>query len=422
MFWFYFARDFYRPTQGTGEATATMTHETAPSQPQHKNQPAPHMPHVNSWTQRLSVEGDHAFGVWDSESGFSIFSANFERVTSLSSNECAGHDWIHAIHHDQQYTVNEALLNAEKGIDSQCLVQACSRYGEESWRWLLIDVKAARPEQPHVMVLWRDLSEQHAMEEALKQMETALAMSERGRSAFLSSMSHELRTPLNAIMGFSEMMKSGVFGKLENPTYQQYAEHIHDSGGMLLNKINDLLDIASMDAGGLELEESQFPLQALLAEVVEMHSHQAFTRSQKIQVDCPLKLVMSADRAKLLCAMSHLVSNALRHSKNDSEITIAVRAQAEEGVTLSVRDTGEGISSAQLDVIRKAMEADVAYFNIECGGVGLGLSMVKELAARHEGKVMIDSIRHRGTVASITLPSARVVRGMPAKRRSSQMA
>jgi signal transduction histidine kinase len=428
MFWLYFARDFYRMQQSAASQgqmpTPSYVPEVRNEAPQSSTSAPPEtsasvasVPSASSWSQRLSVEGDHAFGVWDSECGFSIFSANFERVTALSSAECAGHDWIHTIHNDQQYAVNEALLNAEKGIDSQCLVQACSRYREESWRWLLLDVKAARADQPHVMVLWRDLSEQHALEETLRQLETALAMSERGRSAFLSSMSHELRTPLNAIMGFSEMMKSGVFGKIENPTYQQYAEHIHDSGTMLLAKINDLLDIASMDAGGLEIEESEFALMDLMNEAIEMHSHQAFSRNQRIHLDCPLKLTMMADRAKLLCATSHLISNALRHSQNDDEVILSVRVQADEGVIISVRDGGEGISHAQLEVIRKAMEADVAYFNIECGGVGLGLSMVKELAARHGGKVMIDSIRHRGTVASIILPTSRVMRGMPEKKK-----
>ncbi len=433
MFWLYFAREFYR-LQNQATPAPVAAHAPAVAE-EPKSQPTPSIAPVaqpqpqlhsaeqpvasfNTWLQRLSVEGDHAFGVWDSESGFSMFSANFDRVTGLSSGECAGHDWIHTIHNDQQYSINEALLNAEKGLDSRCLVQVCSLHAEESWRWMLVDVKAATPRQPHIMVLWRDLTEQKALEETLKQMETSLAMSERGRSAFLSSMSHELRTPLNAIMGFSEMMKSGVFGPLENPTYAQYAEHIHDSGSMLLAKINDLLDIASMDAGGMEIEETEFMLPDLLAEVIEIHSHQAFTRNQRLHLDCPLKLMVMADRAKLLCATSHLISNALRHSQNDDEITIAVRVQADDGVIISVRDGGEGISPAQLDIIRKAMEADVAYFNIECGGVGLGLSLVKELAARHGGRVMIDSIRHRGTVASIILPITRVMRGLPAKKKA----
>ena len=461
MFWLYFAREYYRlanqkPQSADSAATPNITRyrilnsqiatiaygSAAKREPVAAKAPAPVVaPEVtaeaapaqtpetavapvsaHSWLQRLSVEGDHAFGIWDSEAGFSLFSANFERVTGLASGECAGHDWIHAVHHDQQYAINEALLHAEKGHDGACLLQACTRYGEENWRWLLVDIKAPTARQPHVMVLWRDLSEQKALEETLKQVESSLAMSERGRSAFLSSMSHELRTPLNAIMGFSEMMKSGVFGPIDNPTYAQYAEHIHESGATLLGKVNDLLDIASMDAGGLELDEMDFPLAELLNEVISVHSHQAFRRFQQLKLDCPLALTVQADRAKLLCALSHFMGNALRHSNDAEDITLSVRVQPDDGVIISVRDTGEGIPPAQLDIIRTALEADVAYFNIESNGIGLGLSLAKELAGRHEGRVMIDSIRHRGTVVSLILPISRVVRVLPVKKRSLQPA
>jgi len=429
MFWLYFARDYNGASTAPGSvARRTQNHQVAKSilvttvyrgplrdiaQLQKEESSAEIS--ASSYLQRLGVEGDHAFGVWDEDAGFSLFSANFERVTGLPSGDCAGHEWIHGIHHDQQYAMNEALLNAKQGINGRCLVRASD--GQSDWRWLMVDIKAPTARQPHIMVLFRDLSEQKALEETLKQIESSLAMSERSRSAFLSSMSHELRTPLNAIMGFSEMMKSGVFGPLENPTYQQYAQHIHDSGTTLLQKVNDLLDIASMDVGGLELEEEEFELHDLLEEVLEMHSHQAFTRGQHIKLDCPHALTLCADRAKLICTVSHFIANALRHSAADAEVTLAVRAKAEEGLVLSVRDSGEGIPPAQLEIIRNALNAEVSYFNIESGGIGLGLSLAKELTSRHGGKVLIDSIRHRGTVVSLTLPAERVVSGMPQKRR-----
>ena len=273
MLWLYFVRDFYRVANQTQHAqqtrrsshipystisarTATVAYSPSliekitPPAAEATAQTAPVAPApMANYLQRLSVDGEHAFGVWDEHAGFSIFSANFERVTGLSSGDCAGHDWIHAIHHHQQYNVNEALLAASQGHDGRCLVQCRSLNDEESWRWLMIDIKAATTRQPAVMVLFRDLTEQKALEEALHETQSALALSERGRAAFLSSMSHELRTPLNAIMGFSEMMTNKIFGELGNKTYSEYAQHIHDSGSALLGKINDLLEIASMDAG-----------------------------------------------------------------------------------------------------------------------------------------------------------------------------
>ncbi len=439
MFWLYFARDFYRtgsdtmPQQPTSPeypraiiATIAIRHPepTLKEQPKRsaakrqaeyavRSEPTEISP-VSAYLQRLSIDGEHAFGIWDEDAGFSMFSANFERVTGLSSGDCAGHDWIHLIHHDQQYCVNEALLSAMEGHDGRCLVQV--RHDEAS-RWLLLDIKAATVRQPQIMVLMRDLTEQKALEETLRVTESALAVSERSRANFLSSMSHELRTPLNAIMGFSELMKKNVFGELGNPTYEEYARHIHDSGTTLLGKINDLLDIASMDVGGLEIEESEFHLHAMLLEAIEIHTHHAFGRQQHLKLDCPHKLEIKGDRAKLMGGISHLITNALRHSKNDAEVTVSVRVQGDEGIIISVRDHGEGISTSQLEIIRNALGADVAYFNIECGGIGLGLSLTKELAQRHGGRVMIDSIRHRGTVVSLILPTSRALNGLPERRK-----
>lgn len=286
-------------------------------------------------------------------------------------------------------------------------------------------VQPAAPVEPPAsartaaVVFHGELPQVRALQARVAELEAALAVADRAREAFLSSMSHELRTPLNAIMGFSEMMKEGVFGAIENPTYEQYCGHIHESGNHLLGKINDLLDIASLDAGGIVLEEEEFALADLFAEAIEIHSHTAFTRSQTIHVDCAAGIRLLADRRKLLCALTHFLSNALRHSKDGGEVTLMARIQPDDGVILSVRDHGEGIQPKQLTAIRDALQRDSAYRNIECGGIGLGLSLSRELAAQHDGRMMIDSIRHRGTVVSMILPKERILAGMPAKRRRS---
>lgn len=448
MVWHYFVRDFYRAAHAAPQShyraaeAVVDTLDSAPSshisnatitamQPVPTNlarersleqfhQAIPSIAPLQSYLQRLSVDGDHAFGIWDAEAGFSMFSANFERVTGLSTGDCAGHDWIHAIHHNYQYNVNEALIQAQQGMDGRCLVQAYRDTDETTLGWLMLDIKAPTARQPSTMVLFRDMTEHKALEEALKQTQAALAMSEHGRAAFLASMSHELRTPLNAIMGFSEMMKAGVFGQLDNPTYAQYAHHIHESGTTLLAKINDLLDIASMDSSGLELSETEFALAPMLNEIIAMHSHKAFSRNQTISLDCASNIILAADRSKLICALSHLVGNALRHSPEGAEIKMLARISHDEGIIVSVRDHGEGIPVAQMDIIRTALAADNSYYNIECGGIGLGLSLAREITIHHGGRVMIDSIRHRGTCASLIFPLDRVMAGMPAKRKRAE--
>lgn len=279
---------------------------------------------------------------------------------------------------------------------------------------------ASAPSAPPVGIAWFDeLPQIAAMKGRIAELEAALAVSDRARQAFLSSMSHELRTPLNAIMGFSEMMKEGVFGAVGNPTYEQYAGHIHESGGNLLNKINDLLDIAALDAGGIVLDEEPFALADLFNEAVEIHSHKAFERGQSIQIDCPKGIQLNADRRKLLCALTHFIANALRHSRDTAIVTLMARIQPDDGIILSVRDEGEGIAPTQLTAIRTALQQESSYRTIVPGGIGLGLALSRELASQHSGRMMIDSIRHRGTVVSMILPKERILAGMPVKRRRS---
>lgn len=278
---------------------------------------------------------------------------------------------------------------------------------------------ALRSLPPATVSFFDDLPQVDAMKARIRELEASLAVADRAREAFLASMSHELRTPLNAIMGFSEMMKQGVFGEVENPTYREYAGHIHQSGTSLLGKINDLLDIASLDAGGTLMEEEDFNLAELFDEVVEMFSHHAFARDQQIKRDCAANIRLNADRRKLLCALSHFLSNALRHSKDGAAITLMARIQPDDGVILSVRDEGEGIAPKQLQAMREALQRDGTYRHIEPGGIGLGLALSRELAAQHEGRLMLDSIRHRGTVVSMILPKERILAGMPAKRKRS---
>jgi signal transduction histidine kinase len=254
------------------------------------------------------------------------------------------------------------------------------------------------------------------LEEALARTESALRVAENGRSAFLSAMSHEMRTPLNAIMGFAEMMKNNVFGPIGNPIYAEYAEHIHDSGGELLSKVNDLLTIGSMNAHEFQLEASVFRLSELLAEAISVHSHAAFAHGMHIRLDAPEHIEIEADRRQLLCALAHFLSNAINHSAEGKEILITARVQTDDGLIISVRDQGEGIAPGQLTMIRESLQQEASYFTIQGGGIGLGLSLARELAARHGGRIMIDSIRHKGTVTSLLVPKERVVRGMPVKR------
>src|SRR5262249_40893935 len=159
----------------------------------------------------------------------------------------------------------------------------------------------------------------------------------------------------------------------------------------------------SMNAQEFSMEESRFPLSELIAEVIATHSHAAFAHGMRFKLDVPENIELEGDRTHLLCALAHFVSNALNHSAKDQDILISARISS-EGLIWGVRDAGPGIAPARLHAIREALQRRESYFSIDAEGIGLGLSLARELAHAHGGRVVIDSIRHKGTVVSLILP------------------
>lgn len=402
-FWNAFAQQFAPFTTQTQSASVQPTPEPA----------NPLLPYY----QTLATHGDHAFGVWDRASGFSLFTANWERVTGMSTAACAGQQFIQQLNARDAEVLAGALQSLPTRMDAPMVIDARAinadtSDGERSLAFALWPMSESGL-HGSVMVMAKDVDALRRLQQQCYDADHGRNAAEKSRSNFLSNMSHELRTPLNAIMGFSEMMQTKMFGDVGHPTYEEYVKDIHHSGRHLLGKINDLLDIASIDQNQLSLDEQEADIQGLLGDVIEAFSHTAFERSIKIERDIPKEAVVAIiDRPKILCILSHFVSNAIRHSGPGTTLTIACRVHRTQGLILSVRDQGEGITAARLANIVKALQAGETYFAMDSEGIGLGLSLSKELAARHDGALSIDSIRHKGTVVSLVLPPERVVKGL----------
>lgn len=367
--------------------------------------------------QSLATHGDHAFGVWDRGTGFSMFSANWERVTGISTGMCAGHGFLGQLLTRDAELIGTTLQSMPSRLDSPMMLEAkaLDNTKEDGERSLAFAIWPMSPEGLHgsIMVMAKDVDAMRRLQHDYQQMVLHKHAAEKSRSSFLSNMSHELRTPLNAIMGFAEMMQTKVFGDVGHPNYEEYVNDIHGSGRHLLGKISDLLDIASIDQDKLTLEEEEVVISDVMQSVIEAFSHSVFERNIKLVCDMPKESVIAImDRRKVICVLSHFVSNALRHSPADTTIHLICRVHRTQGLILSVRDQGEGITSARLANIVKALQSPETYFNMDSEGIGLGLSLSKELAARHDGVVSIDSIRHKGTVISLVLPPERVVKGL----------
>ncbi len=226
------------------------------------------------------------------------------------------------------------------------------------------------------------------------------------KSHFLANMSHELRTPLNAIIGFSELV---ALGAADLDKSREYARDINASGRKLLAVLNDILDVARIDAGTVVLSDDEVPLAELVRNALDEFTDEAQKTGKTIRMsESEDGLWVRCDTKRMRQIVVNLVSNALKFTPENSEVDISVERVA-DGVDLVVRDNGAGISRDKLDMVLEPFgQAESAYARSH-GGVGLGLPIVKSLTEMHGGRFHITSEPDQGTTATVHLPAERVL-------------
>jgi two-component system cell cycle sensor histidine kinase PleC len=236
------------------------------------------------------------------------------------------------------------------------------------------------------------------------QVETARAeAASRAKSEFLANMSHELRTPLNAIIGFSEVLQARMFGPLGSEKYSEYADDIHNSGIHLLTVINDILDMAKIEAGQMQLEREDVDLAPLLEETLRLVAIQAEQKDIQVEQRISSKLSLNADRRAMKQILLNLLSNAVKFTEPGGRILVRAR-KTSCAVTLTIEDTGIGIPKALLSRIGQPFEQVQNQFSKSTGGSGLGLAISRSLAELHGGAMKVRSIEGVGTIVSVRVP------------------
>jgi signal transduction histidine kinase len=244
-------------------------------------------------------------------------------------------------------------------------------------------------------------------------LEAELAL--RTRSEFLANMSHELRTPLNAVIGFSQMMESGIFGKVENEHHAEYVKNINASGQDLLAKIEDLLEIADIDAGRIAISRSELYINDMVKYVLKMQAHHANMKEVSLSYVPRGNMLLFVDSLKMQHILGHLVANAIKFNKAGGEVTIEVGRAENCGIRISVHDTGAGMSDLKCHDIREALQQDSCWTTKDSHHIGVGLALTKEIIGLHGGAVDIESSAGIGTTISITLPRS-CLRVSPSKK------
>jgi two-component system cell cycle sensor histidine kinase PleC len=230
------------------------------------------------------------------------------------------------------------------------------------------------------------------------------------KSRFLAQMSHELRTPLNAILGFSEVMKSEVFGPHAVPTYKEYAADIHNSGVHLLNLINEILDLSRIEAGRYELNEEAVSLPQIVEDCHHLLKLRARNRGITIHeiFEPELPRLWGDERAvRQICL--NLLSNAIKFTPQGGEVWLKVGWTASGGQYLTVKDTGSGIAEEEIPIVLASFGQGSNAIKSAEQGTGLGLPIAKSLVDLHGGTFTLRSKLREGTEVIVTFPPERVM-------------
>jgi signal transduction histidine kinase/CheY-like chemotaxis protein len=239
----------------------------------------------------------------------------------------------------------------------------------------------------------------------LQHANAQLAEASRHKSAFLANMSHELRTPLNAIIGFSELMIDDTNGEFPESTRRTFTDQIHSSGEHLLGLINDILDLSKIEAGQMELRSEPVLVESVVDRVVQTVVALAAKKRIQLSARATKAGTIEADPAKLTQMLLNLVSNAIKFTPDDGQITIAAR-RLRGSLEITVRDTGIGIAPADQERVFQQFEQVGNGDTRNQPGTGLGLTLTKRFAELHGGSLRLRSRLGHGSVFTVTLPLA----------------
>ncbi|PIC01019.1 HAMP domain-containing sensor histidine kinase [Caulobacter sp. X] len=276
-------------------------------------------------------------------------------------------------------------------------------------RLVTLDLQRVAPNQ--LVGVLRDVTAERDRAAALEQARADAEGLAAGRARFLANMSHELRTPLNAIMGFSDIMRARMFGPLTD-RYAEYAELIHESGGHLLDLINDVLDMSKIEAERFELQRGVFDAREAVQAAMRLLRVQSDAAGVQLRGVLPQgELEVDADRRALKQIVLNLVSNALKFTPRGGQVTVTLDGY--DGVLeIVVADTGVGISPEDLERLGRPYE-QAGGAEQRARGTGLGLSLVRAFAKLHGGEMAIESRLGAGTTVSVRLPV--LLAALPAK-------
>ncbi|MFO0996563.1 MAG: HAMP domain-containing sensor histidine kinase [Alphaproteobacteria bacterium] len=251
-----------------------------------------------------------------------------------------------------------------------------------------------------------------AAEGRIAEQSAALAEGEeraRLNAEFLAELSHELRTPLSAVLGFSETMRSQMFGPIGGKRYRDYAGHINATARHMFDLLSDVLDLSQAEAGRLPLTESRIDVNAMIREALAMVSREAEIVQVRLSSAASRRVGLLADERRVRQMLLNLLTNAIKFTPAGGRVEIRIRTTRSGRLTIAVRDTGIGIKKDEIERILSPRGRIRERDPSTCpAGTGIGLALTRRLIERHGGGLEIESAPGQGTTAILSFPANRV--------------
>jgi two-component system cell cycle sensor histidine kinase PleC len=250
-----------------------------------------------------------------------------------------------------------------------------------------------------------------SLETRLLQAELAASTeANRAKSIFLANMSHELRTPLNAIIGFSEIIRDQSLGPKATDQYLDYANDIHEAGHHLLRIVNDILDIATIEAGRLTLQDGELDVGRLVTAALTLTEAAARNVGVALRAEIPPNLPrLRADELRVRQMLLNLLSNAVKFSGRPGFATTGAELRQDGTLCVWVTDNGAGMQDVEIATARQPFRDLEKSITRAHDGAGLGLSLVEGFIRLHGGRLEITRTTPSGTKASVIFPAERVI-------------
>jgi len=359
--------------------------------------------------------------VWTADANRNLIyiSGNVAKVLGFGLEECLDPGrqfWMDRIHPEDAARVGQAyqqLFSSGEKFD----VEYRFRRKDGEWIWLHNRAFDTGPRAGIMCAngIFKDITQRRQAEAALQHAKDAAESANLAKSQFLANMSHELRTPLNAIIGFSEVLADKTFGEL-NERQLKYSNNILNSGRHLLQLINDILDLAKVEAGRVELMLETFNVAKALSEAQSIVK--TLANKKRISLDfyaSPDLPPLLADEAKFKQVMYNLLSNAIKFTPEGGKVLVTAAVQndadaaadrAGESLRVAVTDTGIGIQANDQERVFKEFEQADSSYGRKQQGTGLGLALTKRLVELHGGRIWVESegVEGKGSTFTFLIP------------------